>query len=202
MSKTLQFRRYTTTNLATITGAAGELIVDTNQNTLTVGDGSTSGGTYLATQGQLNANNTIQNGINTSQNTGITTAAANTIYLQGALNTANTNIAAAAQTRPQNAQTASYVLDNTDAGKHLYYTNGSVVNLYIPWTSNTTFNNGTTIQVISHSSSNVTVSPNTGVSLFAAGNTTSGNHNVTTYGVATLIQVAANTWYIHGTGVV
>ena len=90
---------------------------------------------------------------------------------------------------------------NTDAGKHLYYTNGSAVNLYIPWTSNTTYANGTTITIISHTSSNVTVTPNTGVTMYLAGNTTSASRNVTTYGTATLIMTAANTWYINGTGV-
>jgi len=48
MSKTLQFRRYTTSNLASITGASGELIVDTTLNQVTVHDGSTAGGWYAA----------------------------------------------------------------------------------------------------------------------------------------------------------
>jgi hypothetical protein len=47
---------------------------------------------------------------------------------------------------------------------------------------------------------NVTVTPNTGVSLYAAGNSISGSHNVTSYGVVTLFAAAANTWYIQGTG--
>jgi hypothetical protein len=47
----------------------------------------------------------------------------------------------------------------------------------------------------------VTITPNTGVSLFLAGNTTSAGRNVTTYGVATLVCVAANTWFVSGTGV-
>jgi hypothetical protein len=48
----------------------------------------------------------------------------------------------------------------------------------------------------------VTITPNTGVSLYLAGNTTSASRNVTTYGVATLIQVEANTWFINGTGII
>ena len=48
MSKTLQFRRYTTSNLASITGASGELIVDTTLNQLTVHDGNKAGGWYAA----------------------------------------------------------------------------------------------------------------------------------------------------------
>jgi len=125
---------------------------------------------------------------------------ANIIFTQANAAFVEANIAATII--PQNAQSTNYVLANTDAGKHLYYTNGSVVNLYLPWTSNTTFANGTTITIISHTSSNVSITPNTGVSMYLAGNTTSASRNVTTYGMATLIMTAANTWYINGTGVV
>jgi hypothetical protein len=105
---------------------------------------------------------------------------------------------------PQNAQSLDYTLQLTDAGKHIYYTQSSNTKLYIPWTSNVGFSNGTTIMIVSKTSlsANVTVSPNTGVTMYLAGNPTSASRNVTTYGVATLIQVAANTWFISGTGIV
>jgi len=121
------------------------------------------------------------------------------VFAQAAFNQANTS----AQTVPQNAQTTNYILQLSDAGKHIYYTQSSNTILYIPTTSNVAFSNGTTIMIVSRTSSsaNVTVSPNTGVSMFLAGNTTSASRNVTTYGMATLIQVAANTWFINGTGV-
>ena len=97
MSKTLQFRRYITANVLANTASAGELFVDTTQNTISVGDGTTPGGWYLATQYQLNANVTYLSGVNTTQNTnisllqaGLNTANANTVYLAGALNSANT----------------------------------------------------------------------------------------------------------------
>jgi|688.fasta_scaffold136007_2 hypothetical protein len=140
---------------------------------------------------------TIIEGVNVGQNTQLT-------YLQSALNTANANIDAAAQTVPQNARTSDYVLQLTDAGKHIYYTQATNSTLYIPNAGQRVFPNGATIMVISQttSSANVTVSPNTGVSLYLAGNTTSASRIITTYGMATLIQVAANTWFINGTGVV
>jgi len=127
------------------------------------------------------------------------TAFTGTAIDQVARNSAN----AAAQTVPQNAQSTNYVLQLTDAGKHIYYTQASNTILYIPTTSNVAFSNGTTIMIVSRTSSgaNVTVSPNTGVTMFLAGNTTSASRNVTTYGMASLIQVAANTWFINGTGV-
>jgi hypothetical protein len=125
-------------------------------------------------------------------------------YMTGVNASQNNSINAlgSAGVLPQNPQSASYVLANTDAGKHLYYTNGSIANLYLPWSSNAGFSNGTTMTVVSHTSSNVMITPNTGVSLYLAGNTTSTTRNVTTYGVATLLMTAANTWYVYGTGVV
>ena len=90
----------------------------------------------------------------------------------------------------------------SDAGKHIYYPQASDIVLFIPTTANVAFANGDTIMLVSQttSSANVTITPNTGVSLYLAGNTTSSSRNLTSYGMATLIQVAANTWFINGTG--
>jgi hypothetical protein len=53
MAKTLQFRRGTTANLASITGAVGELFVDTDKDTIVVMDGITAGGFRVATEPNL-----------------------------------------------------------------------------------------------------------------------------------------------------
>ena len=50
MPYTLQFKRYSTVTMSTVTGAAGELIVDTTKDTVTVHDGATVGGFPLATE--------------------------------------------------------------------------------------------------------------------------------------------------------
>jgi hypothetical protein len=39
------------------------------------------------------------------------------------------------------------------------------------------------------------------VSLYLAGNSTAGNRTISTYGMASLLNVAANVWMINGTGV-
>jgi len=150
----------------------------------------------ISTVNTQNTRITIAEGVDVTQNTRLTVA-------EGTDATQNTSIAAAAQTVPQNAQTVNYTIQLTDAGKHIYYTQSTNTILYIPTTSNVAFANGSTIMIISRTSSsaNVTVSPNTGVTMYLAGNTTSASRNVTTYGMATLIQVAANTWFINGTGV-
>ena len=48
MSKILQFKRYSTADLANITGAVGELIVDLTKDVLTVHDGVVAGGHPMA----------------------------------------------------------------------------------------------------------------------------------------------------------
>ena len=271
MSRTLQLKRYASTVVANTRGAAGELIIDTTNNILTIHDGIKVGGhnssnatNILAQAGFNQANSavlntiTLQGALNTAnanityilnavltQNTNISnanilaqagfnqanSAVLNTITLQGGLDTANANITYilnavltqntnisnanilaqaafsaannAAQTIPQNARTTDYTLIASDAGKHLYYTQSANVNLYIPWSSNASFANGTTIMIVSRttSSANVTVTPNTGVTMYLAGNTISASRNVTTYGIATLMQVDANTWFINGNGI-
>jgi hypothetical protein len=56
MAKTLQFRRGTTSELSAETGAVGELFVDTTKDTVVVMDGSTVGGTPLATESSVQSN--------------------------------------------------------------------------------------------------------------------------------------------------
>lgn len=58
MAKTLQFRRGTTSELSTQTGAVGELFVDTTKDTVVVMDGSTAGGFPL--QRELLSGTTIK----------------------------------------------------------------------------------------------------------------------------------------------
>lgn len=51
MAKTLQHRRGTTSELSSVTGAAGEIFYDTTKDTLVVMDGSTAGGYPLEKEG-------------------------------------------------------------------------------------------------------------------------------------------------------
>jgi orotate phosphoribosyltransferase len=49
MTKQVQFRRGTTAQHATFTGALAEVTVDTDKKTLVVHDGTTAGGSVIAT---------------------------------------------------------------------------------------------------------------------------------------------------------
>ena len=60
MAKQVQLRRGTTAQLSSVTGAEGEVIVDTTKDTLTVHDGYTAGGVPLLKENLSNlGNNTI-----------------------------------------------------------------------------------------------------------------------------------------------
>lgn len=54
MSKQVQFRRGTTSQHSSFTGAAGEVTVDTDKDVVVVHDGSTAGGVPMATETDLN----------------------------------------------------------------------------------------------------------------------------------------------------
>jgi hypothetical protein len=195
MSRTLQFKRYANTVVANTTGANGELIIDSTNDTITVHDGVTQGGNRLATETYVNLSSGLAQDAYDFANTRASYAYAQAAYAQ-----ANT----VRQTVPQNRQTTNHILNLTDAGRHLYYTQSSNVVLYIPPALQEPFANGSIINIISNTTSgaNVTITPNNGVSLYVAGNTTSSSRNVTSYGVATLIQVAENTWFVYGQGVI
>ena len=53
MSTQVQFRRGPSAQTALFTGATGEIVVDTDQNTISVQDGHTQGGIYLAKQSDM-----------------------------------------------------------------------------------------------------------------------------------------------------
>lgn len=53
MSRQIQFRRGTSAQHETFTGAPGEITVDTTNNTLRIHDGETPGGTTLAKQSEI-----------------------------------------------------------------------------------------------------------------------------------------------------
>jgi hypothetical protein len=102
---------------------------------------------------------------------------------------------------PQNAQNTSYTLALTDSGKHIYSQNTATQVITIPTNANVSFNVGTAVSIVLQGSGSITVSPFSGVTLYLAGNSTSASRTISTYGMATLLKVATNTWFINGSGV-
>jgi hypothetical protein len=90
----------------------------------------------------------------------------------------------------------------SDSGKHYYDTSTAPITVTIPNNANVAFATGTVISFVNNSTGNLIIGRQDAVSLYLGGNSTSAGRTITTYGVATIMKVATNTWFINGTGVV
>lgn len=89
----------------------------------------------------------------------------------------------------------------TDGGKHYYSATAANYTLTIPNNATTSFATGTAISIVVQAAGNILVNASSGVTLYMAGNSTAANRYVNAYGMATLLKVATDTWFINGTGV-
>ena len=96
---------------------------------------------------------------------------------------------------------ANATLALTDAGKHYYSTTEGNFTLTVPTNANVAFATGTAVSIVVQAAGNILVNAASGVTLYMAGNSTSANRVVGGYGMATLMKVASDTWFINGTGV-
>jgi hypothetical protein len=96
-------------------------------------------------------------------------------------------------------QSTNTTVAASDAGKHIYITGGSTATLTVNTNATTAIDIGTTILVVNNNSGNLTIS-GAGVT-FQLANGTTGNRTVATKGMATLLKVATDTWYVSGAGV-
>ena len=101
---------------------------------------------------------------------------------------------------PQTVLAGNVTLTEADRGKH-FYADGAVRNVTIPTNATLAFPVGTEMQVVANAAGIIRVEPAVGVGLFLAGNATSVTRVVGNYGVAQVLKVDTNTWYINGTGI-
>jgi len=102
---------------------------------------------------------------------------------------------------PQVSLSANATIATADAGKHFYSTSASNLILTIANNASQAFQTGSALTIINEGTGNITVAQGSGVTLYLAGNATAGNRTISTFGMATCIKVATNTWFINGTGV-
>jgi hypothetical protein len=95
---------------------------------------------------------------------------------------------------PGESKTGAYTLLVSDAGKHINITTGGVT---VP---NGVFSVGDVISIYNNSGSNQTITQDTNVTLRQSGTTNTGNRTLASYGLATILCVAANDFVITGTG--
>ena len=97
---------------------------------------------------------------------------------------------------------ANVTLALTDSGKHFYDTSTAPTTVTIPNNANVAFNTGTVISLVNNSTGNLIIGRQDSVSLYLGGNATSAGRTITSYGMATLMKVDTNTWFVNGSGVV
>ena len=102
---------------------------------------------------------------------------------------------------PQNAQSASYQLVAADNGKHIYSLNSAAQTITVPPNGTVGFPLGTTVTIINNGGSPITIAQGAGVTLCQAGTTSTGNRTLAVRGMATLIKVETNVWFVSGTGI-
>jgi hypothetical protein len=108
---------------------------------------------------------------------------------------AGTSYAFGYRTMPQSGNTSGTLI-LSDNAKHYYVTSGVTV----PLNSSVAFDIGTVVTIVSNNTA-ITITPASGVTLQLANSSSAGTRSVASNGIATLLKVAVNTWYVSGTGV-
>lgn len=108
---------------------------------------------------------------------------------------AGTSYALGYRTMPQSANTSG-TLVLSDSAKHYYVTSG----ITVPLNATVAFDIGTVITIVSNNTA-LTITPASGVTLQLANSASAGTRSLASNGIATMLKVAVNTWYISGTGV-
>jgi len=173
--------------------------------------GNITGGNLL-TGGLISATGNITGGnilgganVNATTHTGTTVSVTGNITGGNLAITGNTATVTSANYSigylniPQVSLASNVTTALTDSGKHYYSTSASNLALTIANNTSVTWPVGTAISIVNRGTANITIAGDTGVSLYLAGNSTAGNRTVTTYGMATVMNVAANVWMINGT---
>jgi hypothetical protein len=101
---------------------------------------------------------------------------------------------------PQVSFSANSTIAATDAGRHYYSVSASNLSLTIANNTSVAWPVGTAITIVNAGTASILINQGTGVSMYQAGNATAGNRVLATFGMATIMNTAANTWFINGTG--
>lgn len=101
---------------------------------------------------------------------------------------------------PQNSQAGNYTLVLNDVAKFIYST-GASATITIPANASVAYPIGTEIMIVASGTAGSRTIAITTDSLFLAGVGTTGSRTLAPFGVAYILKVASNQWFISGTGV-
>ena len=187
--------------IANVSGAGNIATINLDGNTANYLDGTGSWGPVTATSA------TTAGTVTTAAQPNITSLGTLvdltvTGNIAGGNINANTNgFAIGYKEIPPVALSADDTIALEDSGKHFRSTTAGNITLSIPTNATVAFPTGTAISIVEQAAGNILVNAISGVTLYQAGNSTAGNRVISTYGVATLMKVDTDTWFISGTGV-
>ena len=187
--------------IANVSGAGNIATVNLDGNTANYLDGTGSWGPVTATTA------TTAGTVTTAAQPNITSLGTLvdltvTGNIAGANINANTNgFAIGYKEIPPVVLSANDTIALEDSGKHFRSTTAGNITLSIPTNATVAFPTGTAISIVEQAAGNILVNAISGVTLYHAGNSTAGNRVISTFGVATLMKVDSDTWFISGTGV-
>ena len=122
-------------------------------------------------------------------------------YIVGVTSAVQTQLNALASVT-QNTQNANHTLVAGDANKHIYKSNTTAYAWTVPPNSSVAFPIGTVVTLVNGGSSgSITVTRGASVVIRLAGDGTDSDKTLAAYGLATLLKVATDTWFISGAGV-
>ena len=102
---------------------------------------------------------------------------------------------------PQVSFTGNSTIALSDAGKHYYSTLATSNTLTIANNTTVSFAIGAAISLVNQGTGTITIAQGGGVSLYLAGSNTASNKSLNSYGMATIMKVDTDIWFINGTGV-
>jgi hypothetical protein len=192
----------------TLEGSVGNIALE-NISAVTLTSTANITGGNITTAGLISATSTITSAANV---TGGNITTAGQITAGGNVTSGNLSVtgnvtgntagfAIGYRDIPQVSLSANATIATADAGKHFYSTSASNLILTIANNASQAFQTGSALTIINQGTGNITVAQGSGVTLYLAGNASAGNRTISTFGMATCIKVATNTWFINGTGV-
>jgi hypothetical protein len=132
---------------------------------------------------------------------GFSSVSAQTLSATGNISGNTAGFAIGYRDIPQILFTGNATIATADAGKHFYSTQSIDYTLTIANNASQSFQVGAAISIVNQGTGTITVAQGSGVTLYLAGNATAGNRTISTFGMATIMKVATDTWFINGTGV-
>jgi hypothetical protein len=179
-------------------------IVSATGSITTAANLSVNGGVISTTAATANVFNVTPTTVNigAGASTGVNIGnASGLVTLSGNVQGSTNGFAIGYRDIPQVTFSANATIVLTDAGKHYYSTSSSNLVMTIANSTSANFAVGAAINLINQGTGTITVAQGSGVTMYLAGNSTSGNRTVASYGVATIQKVATDTWFIVGVGI-